>query len=106
MENMAEIMKTLSDNPPKKVGNTNVSVFDDYKKRISKDCVTGKTTPITLPASNVLTFKLEDGNMAVIRPSGTEPKIKIYYFVKEKDEVSAKNREESLNNDFIKLLGL
>ncbi len=106
MENMANIMKSLSGNPPEKVGETRVSGFDDYNKRISKDCVTGKTTPITLPASNVLTFKLEDKNMAVIRPSGTEPKIKIYYFVKEKDEVSARKREENLNEDFIKLLGL
>ncbi len=106
MENMANIMKSLSENQPEKVGDVKVSVFEDYNKRISKDCIGGKTTPITLPASNVLTFKLEDGNMAVIRPSGTEPKIKIYYFVKAKSEALAREKEESLNKEFVKLLGL
>ena len=106
MENMANIMKNLRENPINELGNSKVVGFDDYHKRVAKDYLTGKQNPINLPTANVLAFHLDDGSMAVIRPSGTEPKIKIYYFVLAKDEASARERETFLNDQFIKLLGV
>ena len=55
----------------------------DYDLLISKDLLTGKSTKIDLPASNVLQFFTEDGSKISVRPSGTEPKIKFYFSVKE-----------------------
>ena len=104
MENMNAIMCSLREDPAEEIGGVKVVRFNDYKKRIAKDCLTGKQEPIELPSSDVLMYQLEDGCKAVIRPSGTEPKIKIYYFVVKDDEISARKREQSLNEDFTKLL--
>lgn len=106
MENMNAIMQSLRENPAEEIGGVKVVRFNDYKKRIAKDCLTGKQEPIELPSSDVLMYQLDDGCKAVIRPSGTEPKIKIYYFVVKDDEASACKREKSLNEDFTKLLKL
>lgn len=104
MENMNAIMQALRENPAEEIGGVKVVRFNDYKKRIARDCLTGRQEPIDLPSSDVLMYQLEDGCKAVIRPSGTEPKIKIYYFIVKGDEPSARKREESLNKDFTKLL--
>ena len=106
MENMNAIMQSLRENPAEEIGGIKVARFNDYKKRLAKDCLTGRQEPIELPSSDVLMYQLEDGCKAVIRPSGTEPKIKIYYFVVKEHEASARKREESLNEDFTKLLKL
>lgn len=106
MEDMSAIMNSLRENPLKKVGEVKVKEFDNYKDSVSKDLLTGEEKSITLPSANVIAFKLEDGCKAVIRPSGTEPKIKIYYFVLAENEEKARKREESLNKDFVELLNL
>ena len=51
----------------------------DYKKRCITDLRDGTQTPIDLPKSDVLRFELENGDVTIVRPSGTEPKIKIYF---------------------------
>lgn len=68
MQKMADIMDTLRNNTPKTIAGLSVIDATDYKD-------TGKTG---LPASNVLSYALENGNGIVVRPSGTEPKIKVY----------------------------
>ena len=77
MEKMAGIMDTLRANPPKEIGGYAVTAVSDYKT--SKTVYTsGKEEVIELPKSNVLAFALEKGNKVIVRPSGTEPKIKAY----------------------------
>ena len=61
-------------------------LIHDYLEQLSKETGTGKETEIRLPKSNVLQFLLEDGSKISIRPSGTEPKIKFYFSVKEQLE--------------------
>ena len=58
-------------------------MIKDYQLSVSKDILSGSTQPIDLPKSNVLQFFLEDGSKISVRPSGTEPKIKFYFGVKE-----------------------
>ncbi|EDS76864.1 phosphoglucomutase [Clostridium botulinum C str. Eklund] len=67
-----------------KIDGVNIVKKYDYKFRIQKDIITGNEKEINLPISNVLKFVLKDGSYFVIRPSGTEPKMKIYMGIKEK----------------------
>ncbi|NTV84106.1 MAG: phospho-sugar mutase, partial [Bacteroidales bacterium] len=69
--------------PPAIINGSKVLVIKDYQLSISKDMVSGTSSPINLPKSNVLQFFLEDGSKISVRPSGTEPKIKFYFGVKE-----------------------
>ncbi len=71
MERMGRLMRTLRAAPPQQLGNTAVARVKDYLSGIDG-----------LPASDVLSLTMEDGSRAVIRPSGTEPKIKAYLFVR------------------------
>ena len=77
MQKMAGIMDTLRANPPKEIAGLKVTAVSDYKtsKTIFTD---GGEEVIELPKSNVLAFALEKGNKVIVRPSGTEPKIKAY----------------------------
>ena len=84
-------MKQIQHNPPKKIGNESVAVLEDYSRSIRINLKDNQTTPITLPKSDVLLFWLEDGCKLVIRPSGTEPKVKIYCGIKEADSSSIEN---------------
>ena len=76
------IMETLRNEAPAKVGEYDVVSARDYKLDIIKDMKTGAVTETGLPASNVLYYDLNDGAWVCVRPSGTEPKIKFYYGVK------------------------
>ena len=81
-----------------------MEALGDYLSSIRTHCVSGKQEPIDLPKSDVLMYELASGSKAVIRPSGTEPKIKIYYFVVSKDEAAARDKEGDLQDSFTKLL--
>ena len=76
LEKMQEVMKSLRENPPKKFGEKKVLAVRDYLTSVRTEG--DKTETLTLPKSNVLYFELEDGAWICIRPSGTEPKIKLY----------------------------
>ena len=76
------IMETLRNEAPAKVGEYDVVSARDYKLDTIKDMKTGAVTETGLPASNVLYYDLNDGAWVCVRPSGTEPKIKFYYGVK------------------------
>lgn len=78
MKKMNEMMTSLRENTPKEIGGLNVLSVLDYQSSTETDLATGKTKKIELPSSNVLAFNLPADNKVVIRPSGTEPKIKIY----------------------------
>ncbi len=67
-----------------------------YQSQFSKDLATGQTTPLDLPVSNVLKFVFDEDSWYAIRPSGTEPKIKVYYSVKGQSAADAKVKLEEL----------
>jgi phosphoglucomutase len=91
MTKMQEIMTSIRTNVPKDVAGTKVTAVADYEAGEKTDLATGAKAKIDLPKSNVITLYLEDGASLVIRPSGTEPKIKIYYTTigKNNDEAAA-----------------
>lgn len=90
MEKMANIMSNLRDNPPAEVSGIEVVATADYKLSVAKDLKAGTEEVINLPKSNVLSYSLADGGAVIVRPSGTEPKIKLYL------TSVGKTREESL----------
>jgi len=94
-EEIQKMMVTYRRDPPTHINNSKVILFRDYLSLREKDLVTGKEKVIGLPKSNVLQFLLEDGSRISVRPSGTEPKIKYYFSVKEnlgnKEEYDRKN---------------
>ena len=97
MEKMAQIMDTLRQNPPKTIGDFIVTAVSDYKT--SKTTFTdGKEEKIDLPKSNVLAFALENGNKVIVRPSGTEPKIKAYLTAIGNDKESASKIAKTLES--------
>ena len=78
---IADMMQSYRDNPPKEIAGSKVVEFLDYQLQTNKNLATGETKKITLPRSNVLQFITEDGSKISARPSGTEPKIKFYFSV-------------------------
>ena len=79
MEKAAKIMLDLRDNAPASIGGIPVTVVRDYKARIEKNLVSGLEKEILLPPSNVLEYILGESGSVIVRPSGTEPKVKYYY---------------------------
>jgi len=78
IEKMKKLMEALRENPPKEICGQKVVVIEDYLTSERLNLTTNEHSPLTLPKSNVLVFRLTDESKFVIRPSGTEPKIKIY----------------------------
>jgi phosphomannomutase len=101
MKVMKEKMEFLRETPPTEIAGKKVLFVSDYKLG-ETTYLDGKKEKITLPKSDVLVFGLEDDNSAVIRPSGTEPKIKIYLTAKGISEENALEIIKELKNDFIK----
>lgn len=99
MKQIMGIMENLRTDMPTEVAGTKVIKADDYEKSVSFDLVNGTETKITLPVSNVLCYYLEDGSSLIVRPSGTEPKIKIYLSAvgetNERAEIKLKELEQS-----------
>ena len=71
--------------PPVEIGGVTVAQYKDYSDGTVRDAATGAVTPMPLSGSNVLRFELTDGTHIVVRPSGTEPKIKVYILTKGAD---------------------
>ncbi|MEI6173996.1 MAG: phospho-sugar mutase [Bacteroidota bacterium] len=82
-EEIQQMMVDYRNTPPVSINNSKVVKIMDYLTGIEKNLVNGKTNNINLPQSNVLQFVLEDGSAISVRPSGTEPKIKFYFGVRE-----------------------
>ena len=100
MIRMQNIMEHLRTNRPEQIDNLKVIQFADYEKQVSIDLTTGTETAITLPKSNVLSFTLEQGAKVIIRPSGTEPKIKAYYTTTAATEAEATAKKDELDAAF------
>ncbi len=82
-EDIKKMMEDYRANPPATINGSRLAMIKDYQFLVSKDMIKGTTEAITLPKSNVLQFFLEYGSKISVRPSGTEPKIKFYFGVKE-----------------------
>jgi phosphoglucomutase len=82
-EDIQKMMVEYRQSPPTYINNSKVIMTRDYLSLREKDWITGAEKVIDLPESNVLQFILEDGSRISVRPSGTEPKIKFYFSVKE-----------------------
>ncbi len=91
MKKMAEIMASLRSNSPKTFGGYKIASIDDYKTSVTTDLADNSVREILLPRSDVICFNIEDGSKVIFRPSGTEPKIKLYV------NVLANSRENALN---------
>lgn len=89
MEKMSAIMDGLRADAPKSFGGMKITVIDDYKTSVSTNLTDSSTKTIELPKSNVLAYTLTDGNKIIVRPSGTEPKIKAYITAIGKDREQA-----------------
>ena len=96
MDKMAGIMQSLRQNPPAEFAGYKVVSVADYQARTKTDLVTGAVEPIDLPAANVLIYALEGGASVVVRPSGTEPKIKTYFTTLGKDLAEAEAQKDAL----------
>lgn len=105
MERMKAIMTSLRTETPAEIGGLKVTRFDDYLAGVSVDNESGTKKPLTLPKSDVLTFMLTDGASVIIRPSGTEPKIKAYYTTTGNTQEEAAALEAKIADDFKKILG-
>lgn len=104
MERMKEIMAGLRANAPKAIGDLNVLSVTDYTTG-KKTAADGSVSEVTLPKSDVITYNLEDDASVIIRPSGTEPKIKVYYTTKGATKDDAVALYDKLSADFTKILG-
>lgn len=104
MEKMNSIMSNLRENPPKEIGGLKVIFFDDYLESVSLNVSTNEKSAIALPKSDVLSFVLTDGAKVIIRPSGTEPKIKAYYTAIGESQSDAEALEQKLVESFSKLI--
>jgi len=89
-------MEDYRTNPPKTAGDYKVLKFRDYKADTITDLETGDVTPTHLPKSDVLYFELENDAWCAIRPSGTEPKLKLYFGVKGESKEDASNKLNGL----------
>jgi phosphoglucomutase len=110
-EEIQQMMSDFRKNPPENLNGSPVVTIRDYLEQVSRDLMTGKTTPLDLPKSNVLQFILEDGSKISVRPSGTEPKIKFYFSVfdqleKRQDYQKTKDQLEKRIRSLIKELRL
>lgn len=98
-EEIDAILNDFRSQPPAKVASVPVAVIEDYEQSVTTDVKTGSQSAITLPVSNVLKYKLEDGSWFCLRPSGTEPKIKFYFGVQGVDEAERDKKFTALKTE-------
>lgn len=104
LEKISAVMESLRTNTPDTVAGKRVIAVRDYKTSLRTEVENGKTEKILLPPSNVIYLELEDGNNFVVRPSGTEPKIKLYCLLRGSDRADAENLKELIKNDIRKIV--
>ena len=103
-EEIKQIMTNTRNKDIEKIGKYKVLKFKDIEKDVEKDMATGNITKTGLPKSNVLYYELEDNNWCCIRPSGTEPKIKLYMGIKGESEEDAKNKLQELKEAMLEVV--
>lgn len=106
MQKMSDMMTSLRGNAPKSIAGYEVTSVSDYKLSTKTDLKTSAVEEIKLPKSNVLSYKLNGGSGVIVRPSGTEPKIKIYITAVSKDRASAEELTKEISADMKNIMGI
>ncbi len=106
MKTMLAMMDSLRTDTPKVLGGKSIAVAEDYKSGEAITLATGEKTKLDYPSSNVIILVIENKDKVIIRPSGTEPKIKIYAMVQGENEAAAKAQTEKYKADIMKKLGI
>lgn len=104
IENMKKIMDTLRKDAPSEIAGVKVTETRDYLEDKIVDVATGKVSPTNLPKSNVLYFILADDTWFCVRPSGTEPKIKIYFGTKADTVENAEKKIATAQDGIMKVV--
>ncbi len=104
MHDMQKLMAGLRQCPPKTIAGIPVVAVADYGERVATDLLTGEKTPLTLPKSDVLAYTLEGGAGFIVRPSGTEPKVKAYITAIGETPAAAAELEQKLCDEAEKIL--
>lgn len=105
MQKIKEIMDNLRTNPPKEILGSRVVKINDYGESVSINTANGEKQILTLPKSNVLCYFMENESSFIVRPSGTEPKIKIYVCAVGNSDSDANEKREALINAGTDILG-
>ena len=103
-EEIKQMMTNTRNKEIEKIGEYKVLKFKDIEKDFVKDMVTGEVTKTGLPKSNVLYYELEDDSWCCVRPSGTEPKIKLYMGIKGKTDEEANEKLEKLKEAMLNIV--
>ena len=103
-EKIAAIMDKLRTDTPTSIGGKRVMAVRDYETSVRTEIKSGTTEEILLPKSNVIYLELEDGNNFIVRPSGTEPKIKLYCLLRGKDSAAAEDLLTKVKDDIKKIV--
>lgn len=106
MQKMSEIMTTLRANAPEEFAGMEVVKISDYSLSVSRDLKNNTETEITLPKSNVLSYVLADSSKVIVRPSGTEPKIKAYITACGATRAESEKKEKVIGESVSKILGV
>lgn len=104
MKKMASIMEKFRNNIPSDIAGLKVLSVDDYEKSETTVTSSGEKKAITLPKSNVIAYTLEKGAKVILRPSGTEPKIKAYYTTTAQTSEEAEKMRDDLDEKFSAML--
>lgn len=103
-QKIQEMMTNMRNDLPEKIGDYKVIAFRDIDRDYEKNMITGEESTTGLPKSNVLYYALEDNSWCCVRPSGTEPKIKLYMGIKGRTEEDANTKLENLKNAMVALV--
>ncbi len=104
LQKIQDILNTLRNDPPAKIGEYTVLSARDYKLDTIKNLQTGEVTTTGLPSSNVLYYDMNDDAWLCVRPSGTEPKVKFYYGVKGTSLEDAQKKSEALGEQVLAMI--
>ena len=99
IEKRKRVMQTLRNTPPTFIGGVRVKIVGDYLNGTSTDVINGTMIELVQPKSDVLYYTLENEDKIIVRPSGTEPKIKIYVLAHDTDKDNLKNKINLYEND-------
>lgn len=102
-EKIKKIMDYFRDNEIE-LSQFDILIKEDYQKSVSHDIFNDSYSDLTLPKSNVIKYHLNDDSFFVLRPSGTEPKLKIYYCIKENDIILLNEKMDNLKKDVLKII--
>ena len=91
-DRLRRTMSLLRSEPLTHFAGERVVLLTDHSERYTLNMVTGEKTPTGMDASNVLYYTLENGDKIIVRPSGTEPKIKFYFLCSGEDMISVENK--------------